>query len=113
MCNNFYLQIERKMVKEKRELNGTGLSSGVCELLEELKIEPGSAEAQPSMRKWPSPVFDQVSKFMATVTYLDDEGQIYLQTEHQVGALDEILFPYILFLTCPCCVPNFDASHYE
>ena len=113
MCNNLNLQIEIKMVKEKRELNGTGLSSGVCELLEELKLDPQSAEAQLSMRKWPSPVFDQVSKFTATVTYLDDEGQIYLQTEHQVGALDEILFPYILFLTCPCCVPNFDASHYE
>ena len=110
MCNNLNLQIEIKMVKEKR---GTGQSSGVCELLEELKLEPQSAEAQPSMRKWPSPVFDQVSKFTATVTYLDDEGQIYLQTEHQVGALDEILFPYILFLKCPCCVTNFDASHYE
>ena len=89
MCNNLNSQIERKMVKEKLELNGTGLSSGVCELLEELKLEPGSAEAQPSMRKWPSPLFDLAkSKFTATVTYLDDEGQIYLQTEDQVGALD-------------------------
>ena len=89
MCNNLNSQIERKMVKEKLELNGTGLSSGVCEQLEELKLEPGSAEAQPSMRKWPSPLFDLAkSKFTATVTYLDDEGQIYLQTEDQVGALD-------------------------
>ena len=45
MCNNLNSQIERKMVKEKLELNGTGLSSGVCEQLEELKLEPGSAEA--------------------------------------------------------------------
>ena len=88
MCNNLNSQIERKLAKEKLELNGTGLSSGVCEQLEELKLEPGSAEAQPSMRKWPSPLFDLAkSKFTATVTYLDDEGQIYLQTEDQVGAL--------------------------
>ena len=86
---------------EKSERNGTGLSSRVCERLEELKLDPGSGEAQASMRKWPSPVFDVAkSKFTATVTYLDDEGQIYLQTEDQVGGLDELLFSYKLFLKC-------------
>ena len=46
------------------------------------------------MRKWPSPVFDVAeSKFTATVMYLDDEGQIYLQTEKQVeGLFDKIFF---------------------
>ena len=41
------------------------------------------------MDKWPSPVFGSVKekKFAATVVYLDDEGQIYLQTEEQVSQL--------------------------
>ena len=48
-----------------------------------LQVAPTRVE----MDKWPSPVFGcaKEKKFAATVVYLDDEGQIYLQTEEQVG----------------------------
>ena len=86
LISSLFLQIEREIVKSEREHNGFGQNSSLREGLSKLKmVSSESAKIAAEIRSWPSPVFDCAqSKFTAMITYLDDEGQIYLQTEEQV-----------------------------
>ncbi len=80
--------------QDKREMENSAISRNRRDTTGSFRSTSSILEADltlpPAEAQWPPPDLPNSKKFDGLVTYIDDEGQLYVQTEAQVESMEKV-----------------------